>query len=320
MLICYTITIIKRAGPSFTESQMHVRLAAILMAIAAPATADVPRVAADILPVHGLVSRVMDGVGTPLLVVPPAASIHGHDLRPSEAAALEQADIVFWIGEDLSPWLLRPVTTLASDAIVVSLLGVDGTLQLPFRDAEGFDPEAGHDTDHEHGEIDPHAWLDPDNARHWLDAIAETLAAADPANAARYHANAAAGREEITIAVEAAAAKLDDAGTIGYAVFHDAYQYFEARFGLSPVAAVTLGDAAAPGPARIASIQKQLSSNNVNCFLIEPQQDRSLMKIFSDTGPLRLVEIDPMGMRVPTGSTHYPALIASLAESFAACR
>ena len=301
---------------------MHIRFAAILATVAAPVFAQAPNVATDISPVHGLVSRVMDGVGSPALVMPPSASVHSHDLRPSEAAALEEAAVVFWIGEELSPWLLRPVQTLASDAVVVTLLEVEGTNLLPFREAEGFDGEDDHgqDGDHGHGGIDPHAWLDPENARLWLDAIAETLAAADPANAAAYRDNAAAGRDEIAEAVEAVAVQLAEADAIRYAVFHDAYQYFEERFGLHPVAAVTLGDAAAPGPARIADVQGQLLESGTDCFLIEPNQSTSLVEIFSDAGTLRRIEIDPLGTRVPAGPNHYPALLASLAGTFAACR
>lgn len=301
---------------------MHLRLAMLLIAAAAPVVAEVPKVAADIPPVHGLVSRVMEGIGTPALVVPLVASAHSHDLRPSEAAALEEAGVVFWIGEDLSPWLLRPVTTLASDAVVVTLLEVEGTRILRFREGEGFDHEneSGTGTEHAHGAIDPHAWLDPENARHWLKVIADTLADANPDNAAAYRANAVAGREEIATAVAAAAAQLKEADRIGYAVFHDAYQYFETRFGLSPVAAVTLGDAAAPGPARIVQIQRQLMASRTDCFLVEPEQDRSLMEIFSQAGALRVIEVDPMGKRIPAGPNLYPALLASLAAGFSACR
>jgi zinc transport system substrate-binding protein len=76
--------------------------------------ADVPRVAVDIAPVHSLVARVMEGVGTPDLILPPGASPHEYSLRPSEAAALQEADIVFWMGEDLTPWMEDAVETLAA--------------------------------------------------------------------------------------------------------------------------------------------------------------------------------------------------------------
>ncbi|MEQ9042095.1 MAG: zinc ABC transporter substrate-binding protein [Silicimonas sp.] len=303
-------------------------LASLLSTVSLPAIAEVPDVATDIAPVHGLVARVMDGVGTPTLIVPASASVHSHDLRPSEAAALDAADVVFWIGEELSPWFVRPIETLAADAVTVTLLDVEGTRLLPFREEEGFDHEDGHedegethdDHDHGHGEIDPHAWLDPDNASLWMGVIAETLAEADPDNAAAYRENAISGRAEIAEAFALSEKRLQDAGRIRYAVFHDAYQYFENRFGLEPVGAFTLGDAAAPGPARIARLQKQLVRTGADCLLIEPQQNASFVDVFADGGAVRIVKIDPLGVDLPMGSGFYTALLASLTDSFSACR
>lgn len=300
---------------------MSIRIAAILATVASPAFADVPRVATDIPPVHGLVARVMDGIGAPDLVVPPAASAHSHDLRPSEASILDRADVVFWIGSELSPWLEGPVGTLAADAVVVSLLDVDVTALLPFREIEAFgEPDHDHDHDHDHGNDDPHAWLDPANAQAWLGVIAETLASADPDNAAGYRENATAARSEIATATSAASDTLGDTSDIAYVVFHDAYQYFEGRFGLSPRGAVTLGDAAAPGPARIAEVQKQLRDFGVDCLLIEPQAISPLVDLVTDGADIKRVEIDPLGVNIPPGPNHYPALLASLSGSFAACR
>jgi hypothetical protein len=95
--------------------------------MAGTAMADVPRVAVDIAPVHSLVARVMEGVGEPSLIVQPGASPHEYSLRPSEAAALQEADIVVWVGEDLTPWMAGAVGTLAAEADVTTLLEVDGS-------------------------------------------------------------------------------------------------------------------------------------------------------------------------------------------------
>lgn len=303
-----------------------VSLFACLPCLAFPAFADAPNVATDIPPVHGLVARVMAGVGAPDMVVPANASAHSHDLRPSAAAALQDADIVFWMGEAMTPWLEGAVATLGADAKVISLLAVDGTALLPFREEGGFGEDDGHDhgDDHGHedgaGSVDPHAWLNPDNATLWLDVIADTLAEVDPENADAYRANAEAGQAEIAGAVRSAQERLAGAGSIRYAVFHDAYQYFETRFGLKPVGAVTLGDAASPGPARIARLQKQLQQTGADCLLVEAQNGTALVEALQSAKALKIVEIDPMGAALSEESVEYPALLASLAESFDACR
>ncbi|WP_254656709.1 zinc ABC transporter substrate-binding protein [Leisingera sp. JC1] len=149
--------------------------AAALLAGAGAAAAEVPRVAADIAPVHGLVARVMQGLGEPALVVPPGASPHGYSMRPSEARALDQADIVFWLGEPLTPWLEGPLEELAGDAHRIELLEAKGTTVLPFREGARFEAHAheeehddhdSHDGHAEHGEHDEHAEGHDDHAGH----------------------------------------------------------------------------------------------------------------------------------------------------------
>ena len=126
------------------------------------ACAGTPQVAVDIAPVHSLVARVMDGVGTPDLIIQPGASPHEYSLRPSEAAALQNADLVFWIGPDLTPWLTDTIETLAPDAAVTTLLEVDGTIELEFREGALFEVHDKHEED-EHGD-DDHKEDDNDHA------------------------------------------------------------------------------------------------------------------------------------------------------------
>lgn len=130
------------------------------------AIAEVPNVAVDIAPVHSLVARVMAGVGEPDLIVPSGASPHEYNLRPSEAAALQEADLVFWMGEGLTPWMENALDTLAEDATVTTLLEADETSLLEFRTGALFeehdhDDHDDHEKDHDHDdhgdELDDHA-------------------------------------------------------------------------------------------------------------------------------------------------------------------
>ena len=135
-------------------SRYLIPLAATSSILTGAAMADVPRVAVDIAPVHSLVTRVMEGVGTPSLIVQPGASPHEYNLRPSEAQALQDADLVFWIGEDLTPWMENSIETLAGDAAVTTLLDADGTRLLEFREGALF--EAHSHGDEEHADEDDH--------------------------------------------------------------------------------------------------------------------------------------------------------------------
>ncbi len=124
--------------------------------LAGTAFADVPVVAVDIAPVHSLVARVMQGIGEPALIVAAGASPHEYNLRPSEADALQKADVVFWIGPDLSPWLEGAIDTLASDAKAVELIEVDGTIELPKRESALFEAHIHGDAEHEGEHGDAH--------------------------------------------------------------------------------------------------------------------------------------------------------------------
>ncbi len=130
-------------------SRTLLSLSASAALIGGTALADVPSVAVDIAPVHSLVARVMDGVGTPDLVIPSGESPHGFSMRPSSAEALQNADVVFWVGHDLTPQLDDAIETLAEDAAVTELLEVDGIALLDFREGALFDA-------HDHGDHDDH--------------------------------------------------------------------------------------------------------------------------------------------------------------------
>ncbi|WP_243627787.1 zinc ABC transporter substrate-binding protein [Rhodovulum sp. BSW8] len=319
-----------------------------VLGLAGAANAEVPSVAADIPPVHSLVAIVMDGVGTPDLLVQPGASPHGYSLRPSEAEALDRADVVFWVGEALEPWLEGPLAALASDAITVELMESEGTTELPFREGVTFekhshahdhgeahddhdegedhaeDDHDGHDDghaehDHDGHGHDPHAWLDPENARVWLDLIAATLSEVDPENAATYRANADAGRAQLEDMIGRIEADLDPIRGKNFVVFHDAYQYFETRFGLAATGSIKLGDATDPSPARIEEIHQKIKDLSVECVFSEPQFNPGLVKTVFRGTDAKIGVIDPLGADLTPGPDLYPDLMVNVAASLKDC-
>lgn len=319
-------------------------LSATASLLAGTAMADAPSVAVDIAPVHSLVARVMEGVGTPSLIVQPGASPHEYSLRPSEAQALQDADLVFWIGEDLTPWMADAVETLAPDAAVTALLETDGTTLLSFRKGALFEAHAhdddhaaqaedhdddhdpdhadhaeGHDDGHDHGDHDPHAWLSPENAVNWLTVIATHLSAADPDNADSYQANAAAARAEIASLSAEVTATLDTVRGGRFIVFHDAYQYFETAFDFPAFGAISISDSSDPSPARIAEIQGRIADEGIQCVLSEPQFNPGLVATVMDGAGARTSVLDPLGANLETGPDMYPQLLRSLANSLADC-
>ena len=301
--------------------------------LAGPAYADRPRVAVDIAPIHSLVAQVMEGIGMPDLIIQPGATPHEYSLRPSEAAALQSADLVFWIGPDLTPWLEEAIETLAPAADLTTLMDIDGTVQLEFREDAVFeahdhsdhadeDDHDDHDDHADHGDHaghDPHAWLSPKNAMTWLEVIAGRLSAVDPVNSDAYVANAASGRAVIEALMDEVDATLDPVRGRAFIVFHEAYQYFETDFDVSASGAISISDASDPSPARIAEIRGQIAEQGVDCVLAEPQFNPGLVATVLRGSDAQMGIVDPLGADLELGAELYPQLIRNLSNALAEC-
>jgi len=313
--------------------------------------ADVPSVVVDIAPVHSLVTQVMGELGQPTLVISPGASPHSYSLRPSEAQALQDAGIVFWVSAGLTPWLADTIVTLAPDATRVELFEVNGITELVMRnnalfeshgheddadeehEGEDHEGEEHHDDDgehdehasdssgdeHDHGEHDPHAWLDPSNAAIWLDTIADELSRADPSNSETYKANAASGKAELEQLKTDVQEILDPVRYRNFIVFHDAYHYFENAFDFPAAGAISVSDASKPSPARIQQIRDRVAQANVTCVLTEPQFNPDLVNTVLDGTNAKTSSIDPLGSHLDVGPTLYNQLLRELATTLADC-
>lgn len=283
-----------------------------------------PNVVVDIAPLHSIVTEVMSGIGEPVLLVQPEASPHSYSLRPSEAEALAEADVVFWVSEELTPWLESSLDNLAGFVKKIEMLELSATVKHEYREGATFEAHAhaeeSHDDEH-HEDHDPHAWLDPMNAKKWADEIARVLAALDASNAESYQQNAevfAESMDELTASLNERATRLDG---IRFIVFHDAYQYFERRFGLLAAGAISIGDASDPSPARIREIQALASELGVTCAFTEPQYNPGLVDTVFEGSEVKTVGVmDPLGADIEVGSGHYPQLLKRLMSSLEQCQ
>ncbi|MEY5036939.1 MAG: hypothetical protein RL472_45 [Pseudomonadota bacterium] len=286
-----------------------------LLASIAPAYADVPRVVTDLPPVHSLVSQVMGDLGQPQLLLERGANAHDFQMRPSQAAALQEAELVVWVGPEMTPWLDR------------ALLGLSGARQLQLlADAKTYRQDYGtthgnHDDedDPEHIGLDPHAWLDPTNAVVWLDLIAENLATLDPEHAATYIGNAARAKTDLALLDARIAAQLAPERGKWLVVYHDAYGYFSHHYGLTVVAALAEGDAVGPGAQHIAQIEALLRTGKI-CLFSEVNHDPKLVIQLANASGLRSAgALDPEGASYDLGPALYGQLLRGLADSIAAC-
>ena len=325
----------------------------MLTAVISTVQAEV-NVVASIKPVHALVAAVMEGVGTPDLIIEGIGSPHTYSLKPSQAQLLQNADLVFWIGQDMEGFLEKPIEAIATNAISVTLMDIDGLIKIKLREGGSFenhdhddhadhdddhddhadhdddhDDHADHDDDHDdhadhddhddHSDIDLHFWLDPINAKAMVHTIEDALIAADPEHAPTYAANAEQmmGRlDDLVVEVDAALAPVRGQG---YIVFHDAYQYYESRFNIAAVGSITVSPEVMPGVKRVSELQAKVRGLGATCVFSEPQFEPKLVSIIIENTDARTGVLDPLGATVAQGPNHYFTLIRNMTKALTDC-
>lgn len=286
-----------------------------------------PKVVASVLPVDGIVSAVMGDTGQPELLLKGSLSEHRAVFTPAQLAELGEADLVFIVGHGLEAKLSQLSGTEAVNGKrFIELSEAPGVKTLPIRQGGAWDAhhdEAGHDHTGEAAEgvlsFDPHVWLDPENAKAMAAEVAVELSKADPENAAAYKANAEAFAKSVDETTATIAAELAPVKDVPYIVFHDAYHYFENRFGLSAAGSISDVSAQAPSAERLAEIRDKIGAVKAGCVFREPQyDDRVVTAVIEDTGA-RAGVLDPLGAGIPAGPQAYQQLLLKLAQSLKSC-
>ena len=308
------------------------------------------KVVASIKPIHSLVSYLMDGVSKPSLIVDGYASPHGFALKPSHAKMLQEADIIFWVGEDLENFLEKPLTSIAKKAEKIELMEAHGLNKLKFRERNIFDDhddhghedghkkkddhdDHGHDEDghkkkddhddhddhegHHHGEFDPHIWLDPINAKIILNEMVEHLIENDEKNASIYKSNLDKALKDIDKLTMEVMTELNQ--STSSIVFHDAYQYFEERFNVNVLGAFTVNTDVMPGAEQLTEIREIIEHDKVSCIFSEPQFNPDIINAVAKDMDIKTGVLDPLGATLDPGKGLYFDLIKNMSKSFKGC-
>jgi len=315
-----------------------------------PVNADV-KVVASIKPLHSLASYLMDGVGKPDLIVEGYGSPHGFSMKPSHAKMLQNADLIFWVGEDLEIFLEKPLSSIAKKAEKIELMEIKGLNVLKFRERNIFDKHDHDDHDdhgkkeddhddhehddhdkkeehadhddhdghegHAHGEYDPHIWLDPMNAKVILNEMVEHLIENDAKNASKYKSNLKNAFKDIDKLT--ADVKADLSKSTASIVFHDAYQYFEERFDINILGAFTVNTDVMPGAEQLAEIREIIEHDKVACVFSEPQFNPDIINAVAKDMKIKTGVLDPLGATLDPGKNLYFNLIKNMSLSFKGC-
>ena len=303
------------------------------------------KVVTSIKPIHSLASYLMDGVSKPDLIVDGYSSPHGFALKPSHAKMLQEADLIFWVGEGLENFLIKPLNSIAKKAEKIELMEIKGLKKLKFREKNIFDghddhghkeeghdehkheedehkhEEEGHDEHghegHAHGEYDPHIWLDPINAKIILTEMVEHLIENDEKNSSVYKSNLGKALKDIDKLIQDVKAELNK--DISFIVFHDAYQYFENRFNVTVLGAFTVNTDVMPGAEQLSEIREIIEHDKVSCIFSEPQFNPDIINAVAKDMDIKTGVLDPLGATLDPGKGLYFKLIKNMSKSFKGC-
>ena len=295
----------------------------------------------------------MDGVGEPDLIIDGVASPHNFQIKPSHAKMLQKADLVIWVGEDLESFLPSALKSIPKNAVVFELLDQSGLKKLKFReknifeghddhDEHGHDEHAKKEDDHDdhddeehakkeddhddhghdehghaHGEYDPHIWLDPSNAKVIVKKITNQLSKIDKDNSSVYKANSKKLLKDLDGLIKEVKNEINKDAS--FVVFHDAYQYFEKRFGINVIGALTVNPDVMPGAEQLSEIREVIEHEKAKCIFSEPQFNPNIINsIASDTG-VKTGVLDPLGANINKGKGMYFQLIKDMSSSLKDC-
>ncbi|WP_132524186.1 zinc ABC transporter substrate-binding protein [Rhizobium sp. BK376] len=290
---------------------------------------DAPDVVVSIKPIHSLVAAIMDGVGAPKLIVEGASSPHTYSLKPSNASALESAKVIFWVGPGMEAFLEKPLSALGNNAVIAELDKAPGLTKLRYReggafeaDNDGDEPRATASDGHDHGGLDAfdtHLWLDPMNAKAMATEITTTLVAADPANALTYQSNQKTLDDKLDALDAEIAATVAPVKEKPFVVFHDAYQYFEHRYGVHVAGSITVSPETIPGAARVSEIHDKVSTLGATCVFAEPQFEPHLINVVIEGTEAKSGVLDPEAATLKEGPDLYFDLMHGIAASLKTC-
>lgn len=294
--------------------------------------ADTVNVVTSIKPIHSFVAGVMEGVGVPKLIVSGANTPHGYSLKPSQARDLQNAQLVFWLGPNMETFLDKAIKNLGTDTRVSTLSKTTGLNLYEFREEEeDHDEHEEHEEheehqkheedhdEHEHHGLDLHVWLDPLNAKILVTEIAKQLSNVDPDRSNLYQKNASALLNRLDTLHLEVSKKLSSVQKKPYFVFHDAYQYFEKRYSLSPAGFLTSNPEIAPGAKHLSELQSHASELKVACIFSEPQFKTETFSRIMEGKSFKTAIIDPIGATLNEGPELYFSLISNMAKSIEGC-
>ena len=268
-----------------------------------------------IRPLHSLVQAVMGNSGKARLLVD-QASPHQFSLKPADIKAVQKAKICFFVDEEFE-FFLKKVLPLNPNLKKVPFSQIKGILLLPLRTSDSW--VLGSYKTRSFSKIssnDMHLWLNPKNAEFFVNRVAQDLAEIYPQNRSLYLKNAKKISQKLLALDNKIQKNLKGSIHKSYLVFHDAYQYFENRYKLSPSGVILVHPEKGLSIARLRYLRKQIKKRGIKVVFSEPQFPSRVVDVICENLPVRHLSIDPLGISLPLDENLYFQMMETLAQKF----
>lgn len=272
-----------------------------------------PSVTVSIMPIHSLASNIMQGIGKPVLMIDGNQSPHDFQLRPSQRRALEQSNLVIWVGPSMEGFMSKISSSLPETQHQLILME-DAALSTSLATHSANNPGQ-----HGHGNLNPHIWLSPELAIKISEAINRKLQQIDPDNATAYEANTRHLITELESLKQALGIQLAPVKEQRFVVYHDAYGYLVEDYGLSQAGVVTLDEHRLAGAGHLRALRQGLINSEVRCLFTEPQFEPRMVRNLIEGTRIKTATLDPLGAGIEPGPRAYFILMQALGDGLEEC-
>lgn len=284
------------------------------------AFASKPLIVASINPLHSIVTSIVGNTGNVSLLIESNTSPHNFALKPSHAKLLNNAEIFFYIDDQLESALKKTIKSLPKTVKVKKVSQFKNLKLLPVRENLNWEEDGhGHNHDHDHGSYDIHFWLDTQNAIEIAKGVTQELGKLYPENINTYKKNAKKLITKIKTKDNSIKLKLKEVKNKPYIVFHDAYQYFEKAYNLNAIGSILLNPEQPPSPKRIIKIRSKIKTLNAYCVFKEPQFKAQIVNTVIENTNAKVGTLDPLGANILPGPDMYIALLDDLENNIRIC-
>lgn len=289
---------------------------------------DKPNVVVAFYGLEYTAQQIVGDHATVTTLTQPGQEAHGLELKPTQVASVGEADLVMYL-KQFQPAVDEAVAQSGNEHVLDAAQFAD---LLPATGAEhdhdhGDDDHAdddhnhgddheGHDHEHDHGDFDPHYWLDPNRMAKVGQALADQLGKQYPEMKDDLQANAKKFSESMSKIDEEYKAGLAKCERKEFVTSHTAFNYLAHNYGMTEIGISGINPDGEPSPARIAEVQKLAKEHGVTTIFFETLTSPAVSKAIAGDLGLKTAVLDPLeGVTDKSPGDDYPSIMRANLEA-----